>query len=106
MTLIAIIVALVAERMLGHVPGWGTPMLLRGYVTALRRGLPLAALWRGALALPLLLAPPVALCAWLQGAIESPVANLLFSGLVLFVCLGPRDLADDVKLWLEARASG
>jgi len=106
MTLIAIIVALVAERMLGHVPGWGTPMLLRGYVAGLRRALPLSALWRGALALPLLLAPPVALCAWLQGAIESPVAHLLFSGLVLFVCLGPRDLADDVKLWLEARASG
>lgn len=106
MSLIAIIVALVAERLLGHVPGWGKSTLLRSYVGGLRRLLPIGALWRGALALPLLLAPPVALCAWLQGAIENPVANLLFSGLVLFVCLGPRDLADDVRLWLEARASG
>jgi membrane protein required for beta-lactamase induction len=106
MSLIAIIVALVAERLLGHVPGWGTPMLLRSYVAAMRSLLPLRMLWRGALVVPVLLAPPVALSAWLQGAIESPVLNLLFSGLVVFLCLGPRDLADDVKQWLEARAAG
>ena len=106
MTLIAIIVALIAERLLGHVPGWGTPRLLRTYVATMRRALPLGGMWRGALALPLLLAPPIALIAWLQGAIGSPVLHLLFSGSVLFLCLGPRDLADDVKLWIEARANG
>ncbi len=106
MTLIAIIVALVAERMLGHVPGWGTPMLLRGYVAILRRAIPIRPLWRSAVAVPVLLIPPVVLCAWLQGVIEGPVAHLLFSGLALFLCLGPRDLADDVKQWLDARASG
>ena len=42
MTLIAIIVALIAERLLGHVPGWGTPRLLRGYVATMRRVLPLS----------------------------------------------------------------
>lgn len=106
MTLIAIILALVAERMLGHVPGWGTPLLVRGYVSAFRRVIPLKSLWRSALAVPVLLVPPVLLCAWLQDAIEGPVAHMLFSGLVLFLCLGPRDLADDVKQWLDARAAG
>ena len=106
MTLIAIIAALIAERLLGHVPGWGTPLLLRGYVSALRAALPLSSLWRGALAIPLVLALPMGLTWWLQNAIESPVGFLLFSALVLFLCLGPRDLADDVKLWLEARADG
>ena len=106
MTLIAIIVALVAERMLGHVPGWGTPMILRGYVAALRRAIPIRGLWRSAVIVPVLVVPPVALCGWLQAEIEGPVAHLLFSGFALFLCLGPRDLADDVKQWLEARASG
>lgn len=106
MNLIAIIVALLAERLLGNVPGWGQSRLVRSYVSGLRRVFPLGALWRGALALPLVLAPPIALSAWLQGAIENPVLHLLFSGLVLFLCLGPRDLADDVKQWLEARANG
>lgn len=106
MTLIAIIVALVAERMLGHVPGWGTPLILRGYVTAARRVIPVRALWRSALIVPVLVVPPVVLCAFLQNEIEGPVAHLLFSGLALFLCLGPRDLADDVKQWLDARAAG
>lgn len=106
MTLIAIIVALLAERMLGHVPGWGTPLLLRGYVSVLRRALPLPALWRGALAIPLLLVLPVGLTWWLHNALENPVLHLLFSGLVLFFCLGPRDLAEDVHQWLRARAQG
>lgn len=106
MSLIAIIVALIAERMLGHVPGWGSPVLVRGYVAGLRRLVPVAALWRGALAVPLVLALPVGLSAWLQQNINEPVLHLLFSAVVLFLCLGPRDLADDVKVWLDARAAG
>lgn len=106
MTLIAIIVALLAERALGHVPGWGAPLLVRGYVQALRTALPVDALWRGALAIPLVIALPLGLTWWLQRTLENPVAHLLFSGLVLFLCLGPRDLADDVRQWLDARASG
>lgn len=106
MTLIAIIVALLAERALGHVPGWGAPRFVRGYVQLLRRALPVETLWRGALAIPLVLALPLALSAWLHEAIENPVLHLLFSGCVLFLCLGPRDLADDVREWLAARAGG
>lgn len=106
MTLIAIIVALFAERALGHVPGWGSPLLVRSYVNALRKVVPVGALWRGALAIPLVIALPLGLTWWLQRAIENPVLHLLFSGLVLFLCLGPRDLADDVRQWLDARARG
>lgn len=106
MTLIAILAALLAERLLGHVPGWGSPLLMRQYLAVLRALLPLSALWRGALAIPLVLAPPLVLTWWLQSTLDQPLLHLGFSALVLFLCLGPRDLADDVKLWLEARSNG
>ncbi len=103
MTLIVILAALLAERLLGHVPGWGSPTLLRGYTRLLRRILPLAALWRGALAIPLVLVPLLGATAWLQRHLQEPLLQMLFSATVLFLCLGPRDLADDVKQWLSAR---
>lgn len=106
MTLIAIIVALVAERLVGHIPGWGTPLLSRGLLAVLRAVLPFRAIWRSAIALPLFLAPPVWLVWQLQDALEDPVQYVFFSGVVLFFCLGPRDLADDVRVWLAARAAG
>ncbi|MGQ0620960.1 MAG: regulatory signaling modulator protein AmpE [Panacagrimonas sp.] len=106
MTLIAILAALIAERLLGHVPGWGSPLLMRRYLSALRGLLPVATLWRGALAIPLVLAPPLLLTWWLKDWLESPLLQLAFSALILFLCLGPRDLADDVKLWLAARREG
>ena len=103
MTLIAILLALLAERLLGHVPGWGSPRLLGRYVHLMQALIPVAALWRGALAIPLILAPPVVLTWWAQDQLQQPLLQLLLSGGVLFLCLGPRDLADDVKLWLAAR---
>lgn len=105
MTLIAIILALLAERLLGHVPGWGTPMLLRGYFSGLRKLLPMSALWRGALAIPAVLALPLGLAWSTQTHVTEPLLQLLISTVVLFLCLGPRDIADDVKLWLDARAA-
>lgn len=106
MTLIAILAALIAERLLGHVPGWGSPVLMRYYLSMLRKALPLPALWRGAAAIGVVLAPPLALTWAVQGALDQPVVELVFSAVVLFLCLGPRDLADDVQLWLEARQAG
>ncbi|MGQ0698101.1 MAG: regulatory signaling modulator protein AmpE [Panacagrimonas sp.] len=103
MTLIAILAALSAERALGHIPGWGSPRLMRSYVSVLRRMFPGAAVWRGALAIPLVLTPPLIAVWWLQRAIAEPVIGLVVSGVILFLCLGPRDLADDVRLWLDAR---
>lgn len=103
MTLIVILVALIAERLVGHVPGWGSPTLLRGYLHLLQKVLPLDALWRGALAIPLVLVPVLLAVHWLQTHIEHPLMEMLFAGTVLFLCLGPRDLADDVQQWLAAR---
>ena len=106
MTLIAILAALIAERLLGHVPGWGSPVLLRSYLSMLRKLLPIPALWRSPVAILVVLAVPLTLTPWIQGALDQPLLQLLFSAVVLFLCLGPRDLADDVQLWLEARKSG
>ncbi|WP_420467239.1 cobalamin biosynthesis protein [Panacagrimonas sp.] len=103
MTLIVILLALLAERLLGHVPGWGSPRLLGGYLRSLQRVIPLHALWRGALAIPLVLVPLVGVTWWIQQHLQQPMLQMLFSGGVLFLCLGPRDLADDVKQWLAAR---
>jgi membrane protein required for beta-lactamase induction len=105
-TLIGIVAALLCERLLGHLPGWGEPILFRGYVQALHRMLPVPSLWRGALAIPIVLAPPVAVTWWLAGAIQHPLVEPVLSAIILLLCLGPRDLADDVKLWLDARAAG
>lgn len=106
MTLIAIFAALIAERLLGHVPGWGSPVLLRSYLSVLRRLLPIPALWQGRLAIPVVLVLPLTLTWWIQGTLDQPLLQLLFSAVVLFLCLGPRDLADDVQLWLDARKAG
>ncbi|HKY92991.1 MAG TPA: regulatory signaling modulator protein AmpE [Nevskiaceae bacterium] len=106
MTLIGILVALLCERLLGHLPGWGEPTLFRSYVRTLHRLLPMPALWRGALAIPIVLAPPVAVTGWLSGTIEHPLVEPVLSAVILLLCLGPRDLADDVKQWLDARAAG
>lgn len=106
MSLIVVIAALIAERLVGHVPGWGTPRVLRAYLGTLRRLVPPATLWRSGLCVPLVLAPPLMLIGWLDQQLHEPLTRLLFSAAVLFLCLGPRDLADDVKLWLHAREQG
>ena len=105
MTLIAIIVALIVERLIGHLPDWAAPRLLRNYITLLRTVLPLQALWRGAAAIPLVLVLPLAVVYRMQNSMSEPLADMLFAGAILILCLGPRDLADDVKRWLDARAS-
>lgn len=106
MTLIGILLALACERALGHLPGIGEPMLFRRYVLALRRLLPWRELWRSWGAPLIVVAPPVAAAAWVQYMLENPFAHLGFSTLVLFLCLGPRDLSDDIARLLQARAAG
>ncbi|MEC9362267.1 MAG: regulatory signaling modulator protein AmpE [Pseudomonadota bacterium] len=105
MTLIGILLALLLERLLGHLPGWGRPVLF----LAVMRGLHALApqrLWRS-LALPLLIVvPPAVLVWWGFGLIEGPIVRLLLSAAVLLLCLGPRDLAEDVHDLLQARAEG
>jgi len=95
MNLIGILIALGLERLLGQLPGWGRPLLFLGYVRALMALLPFPPLWRSPVALLLLLLPPLLLIWVLSGVFTHPLADLAWSSLVLLLCLGPRDLAED-----------
>ncbi len=77
-----------------------------GVWTFLHRLLPVAGLWRSPL-LPLLFAglPALAVLLILR-SIDSELLRLPYQALLLFLCLGPRDLADDVQKLRAARAAG
>lgn len=106
MTLIGILLALALERALGHYRGWGRPILYLAYVRTLRRVFSLRALWTSWLAPVILLPPPVIAVYYVHDMITSPFLDVLLSAGVLLLCLGPRDLAEDVHSLLEARARG
>lgn len=102
MTLIGILLALILERLLGHLPGWGRPVLFLAVMRTLRVVLP-DTLWRSPV-LPLaVVAAPAGLVWWGIGEIDGPIVALGVSALILLLCLGPRDLAEDVHELLRAR---
>jgi membrane protein required for beta-lactamase induction len=102
MTFIGILLALAAERALGHLPRVGEPMVLEQLVVRLQRLLPLGLFWRSALAPVVLLAVGTAGAAALDWWIRHPLAHLAYGTVVLFLCLGPRDLANDIQRLVEA----
>ena len=106
MTLLGILLALALERALGHYRGWGRPVLYLAYVNTVRRVIALPALWRSWLGPLVLLLPPVLAVYYVHDMIASPFLDVLLSAAVLVLCLGPRDLAEDVHSLLEARARG
>jgi membrane protein required for beta-lactamase induction len=106
MALIGILIALLLERLLSPLPGWGRPLLFLGYARAMMRVLAWPALWRSALAPLLLLAPPLLVVAAISTNLGHPLVELGWSSLVLLLCLGPRDLAEDVQRLLAARERG
>jgi len=58
-------------------------------------------------ALPPLAVLLPALCVfWIQRTLGDDGVGMLFAAAVLFACLGPRDLADDVQRLRAARAAG
>jgi membrane protein required for beta-lactamase induction len=106
MVLIAILLALGLERLLDRLPWWGEPLLFEGAVRTLRRALPWPALWRNPAIIALILLPPLLLVGYAESQIDNPFVALAASALVLLLCLGPRDLADDVQRLLAAREAG
>lgn len=106
MALIAILAALALERLLGRLSWWGEPFLFEQAVRALRRALPWQGFWRSPAVAPFVLLPPLALIGYAETQISNPLVALAASSLVLLLCLGPRDLADDVNRLLAARAAG
>jgi Membrane protein required for beta-lactamase induction len=101
MTLLAMLLTLLAERLLAH---WRDAED-SGVRARLRRLLPAALLDSASGLLVLAVIAGIAAGA-LANAIEVPLLRLLFDVLVLFVCLGPRDLAADLRALLAARAAG
>ncbi|MGB0956737.1 MAG: regulatory signaling modulator protein AmpE [Panacagrimonas sp.] len=106
MALIAILTALMLERLLGTQAWWSQTALLQRYVETLREMIKLRFVWSSAIIVPLIVLPPLLAVYWLNKNIQHPVLQLSFAGLLLLLCLGPRDLADDVKAWIRARERG
>lgn len=102
MTFIGILLALLAERVLGHLPRVGEPMLVQQLIVNVQRYVPLGAYWRSWLAPVLLLGTGTALAALLDYWIWHPLPDLAFGTIVLFLCLGPRHLGADIQQLLEA----
>lgn len=102
MTLLALLLALGLERLLStHRDAGGAPSFFARLWPQLPKIL------RNHAAAPWLLAIGLAvLTGWLYLQIHTLLAELLFAGAVLLVCLGPRDLADDVQRLRAARAAG
>lgn len=106
MTLIGVLVAIAFERLLGQFPGWGEPVTLRWLLHRAQQVVPVPAFWRAGPALLIWLLPPVLVVYGLGGLMINPLAQLAFAAAVLLLCLGPRDLADDVQRLLRAREAG
>lgn len=68
-------------------------------------GVPGLAARSAALAVLLILLPALAVH-FVREALGLPLLRLAFDALVLFACLGPRDLADDLRRLRSARAQG
>lgn len=109
MTLIAIIIALVAERMLSQLREWREHHWYARYLGWLDEHLKVQWLFGSAVGLLLLLALPVFLVGVFQAALQGGILTLLgmlFAALVLVFTLGPRDLGEAVHSLLDARANG
>ncbi len=102
MNLLAILLALAVERALPQGTALGESRLLDGLLRALRSAGRLA---DGAAMPWLLTVIAVALTVAIDQQLTSALPQVLLSALVLFLCLGPRDLADDVRRLIAAKAA-
>lgn len=114
MNFLALVIALLIERLLGDRQRLRDPHWYHAYAAWIQRTLG-PGTWTGTLGVLLLIAPPVALVglvfALLGGALLSILA-LAFSVVVLLFCLGPRELdaeaghyVDAIEVGDEARAA-
>ncbi len=108
MTLIAILISLLLERLLDHVQDLRRYERYADYVEWMRRRLQ-GDSWDGRLGVLVLLAPPVLITAVLQAGLEDALfglLGLLFAIAVLLFCLGPRDLGHELARYREALSAG
>ena len=102
MTFVGILLALLAERILGHLPKVGEPMVLQQLIVNVQRYVPLGAYWSSWVAPLVLLLLGTGVAALLDWWIVPPLGDLAFATVVLFLCLGPRHLAADIQQLIEA----
>ncbi|MBI3171184.1 MAG: regulatory signaling modulator protein AmpE [Hydrocarboniphaga effusa] len=103
MNLIGILLALLAEKAIGHVPGFGRPALLRLLIVNVQQRVPLPGYWRSAAAPAVFLALGAGVIALLDWWLQHPLLDLLFGAVMLFLCLDSRDLSDDIHQLIAAR---
>lgn len=103
MNLLAILLALAVERALPQGTAIGESHVLASLLRGLKK---LARLSDGPWLPWLLTIAAVALTQLLDQLLPGALAQVLFGGTVLFLCLGPRDLSDDVQRLIAAKARG
>lgn len=103
MNLIGILLALLAEKLIGRVPGYTRPAVLKRLIVSVQQHVPLPAYWRSGAAPVIFLVLAVGSVAVLDWWLRHPLFDLLVSAVVLFLCLGSRDLSDDIYQLLAAR---
>jgi membrane protein required for beta-lactamase induction len=104
MTLIAILLGLLVEHLVGQLHQLRRYDLFQGYVVRIRDFLG-GGIWDGHAGVILILLPVLLVTAWLQSWLNDGflgLPGLLFSVVVLIYCLGPRDLKDDVEKYRAA----
>ena len=109
MTLIGIIIALICEHMLSHVERWRDHAWFMSYAHWLHARLPSSSLWNSGWGLLPLLLPLLIGVGLLQVLLNDGiyvVFALPLAVLVLLLCLGPRDIAEELNSYFEARARG
>jgi membrane protein required for beta-lactamase induction len=103
MKLLAMLLALAAERAFSPHRDAATRS---GVWPALQKLVPVPAFWRSAAMPPLFVLLPALLVFLVQRQIHGELFRLPYQALFLFLCLGPRDLADDVQRLRAARSAG
>ena len=105
MALIAILTALMLERLLGTQAWWSQTALLQRYVETLREMIKLRFVWSSAIIVPLIVLPPLLAVYWLNKNIQHPVLQLSFAGLLLLLCLESVPEQGSAVLLLDRRRS-
>ena len=105
MTLIGILLALLVERALSHVREWREHAWYAKYVNWLATNMKSDWLWQTPFGLALLLGVPVLIAGVVQATLHGgflEVVGLIWAVFVLILCLGPRDLGEEVHAFIEA----
>lgn len=109
MTLIGIIIALICEHMLSHVERWRDHAWFMRYAHWVHARLPSVTFWNSGWGLAPLLLPLLIGVGFLQVLLDDGIYVVFALPLAVFIlllCLGPRDIAEELNSYFEARGRG